>query len=139
MRRKLLQLNSYKKKEFQELSIPKRSHEILKIHDDKVDVEVLAKKFISERIENDEMNKVGFYDIVPDRFDMSPQSKKNPYKSIHNPNESYLIALNKFYEKKHYNYLEKKLRGELTSKTGNKLLLNEMFFFDFFFFIIQWK
>ena len=131
MRRKLLHLNSYKKKEFQELPIPKRPHEILKIPDDKVDVEVLAKKFISERIENDEMNKVGFYDIVPDRFDMSPNSnsKKNPYKSIHNPNESYLIALNKFYEKKNYNYLEKKLRGELSSKTGNKLLLNEMFFF----------
>jgi hypothetical protein len=125
--RKLLQLHSYKRKEFQELPIPKKPHEILKIPDDKVDVEVLAKKFISERIENDEMNKLGFYEIVPDRFDMSPQSKKSSYKSIHNPNESYLIALNRFYEKKSYNYLEKKLREELMSKTGNKLLLYEMY------------
>ena len=125
--RKLLQLNSYKKKEFEEVQIPRKTHDILKIPNDKVDVEVLAKKHISERIENDEMNKLAFYEIVPDRFDMSPQSKKNPYKSIHNPNESYLIALNKFYEKKKYNYLERKLREELMTKTGNKLLLCEMF------------
>ena len=132
--RKLLQLHSYKKKEFEEVQIPRKTHDILKIPNDKVDVEVLAKKHISERLENDEMNKLAFYEIVPDRFDMSPQSKKNPYKSIHNPNESYLIALNKFYEKKKYNYLERKLREELMTKTGNKLLLCEMFkIYSFFF------
>ena len=124
--RKLLQLHSYKRKEWEDLPIPKKSHDILKIPDDKVDVEVLAKKLISDKIENHEMNKLGFYDIVPDRFDLSNQSKKNPFKSMHNPNESYLIALNKFYEKTKYNYLERKLREELTNKTGNKLLLYEM-------------
>lgn len=124
--RKKLHLHSYKKNEFEELQIPKKSHEILKIPDDKIDVEVLAKKIIAERIENDEMNKLGFYEIVPDRFDISPQSKKNVYKSIHNPNESYLISMNKFYEKKNYNYMEKKIREELANKSGNKLLLNEM-------------
>ena len=38
--RKLLQLHSYKKKEFEEVQIPRKTHDILKIPNDKVDVEV---------------------------------------------------------------------------------------------------
>lgn len=129
MKKKLLQLHSYKRKEYEELEIPKKSNEIIRIPNDKVDVEVLAKNLILRRIEHDETNKIGFYEIVPDKFDLFPKSKKTPYKSIHNPNESHLVALNKFHSKKHYNYLERKMRDELRSKPGNKLLLNEMYFY----------
>lgn len=117
---------SYKKKDYEDLQIPKKSQEILKIANNKVDIENLAKKHILQKIERDEMNKLDFYEIVPDKYDLFPQSKKTPYKSIHNPNESYLIGLNKFHKKKKFNYLERKMREELKKKPGNKLLLHEM-------------
>jgi hypothetical protein len=112
---------------YDKLSISKKTLEMLQINNDKnLDIQKLVEKQLMEKIENDEMNKLGFYEIVPDKFDLFPSPKKSPFKSIHNASDSYLMGLNKFHKTKKYTSLESNMRKALKKKTGNKLLLNEM-------------
>ena len=120
-------LSHPKNHNYEKISINKKTLDMLQINNDKnVDIKNLVNKHLMEKIENDETNKLGFYEIVPDKFDLFPSPKKSPFKSIHNASDSYLMGLNKFHKSKKYNELELNMREALKKETGNKLLLNEM-------------
>lgn len=120
-------LSHSKNENYEKIAINKKTLDMLQINNDKsLDIKNLVNKHLMEKIENDEMNKLGFYEIVPDKFDLFPSPKKSPFKSIHNASDSYLMGLNKFHKSKKYNEIELKMREALKKKAGNKLLLNEM-------------
>lgn len=120
-------LSDPKNHNYEKITINKKTLDMLQINNEKnLDIKNLVNKHLMEKIENDEMNKLGFYEIVPDKFDLFPSPKKSPFKSIHNASDSYLMGLNRFHKTRKYNELEQNMREALKKKTGNKLLLNEM-------------
>ncbi|KAL4482786.1 hypothetical protein ABPG72_022346 [Tetrahymena utriculariae] len=108
------------------IEIPNNIREILRSVNSKIDVEQEAKRDIINKIENNEMNTIKFYDII--QIDNIGKKKgKGNFKSRRYPSDLALIRGTKFFSKPNYNNFEQSQLKKLKNSPGKLLLMSEIY------------
>ncbi|EAR84118.2 hypothetical protein TTHERM_00723030 (macronuclear) [Tetrahymena thermophila SB210] len=108
------------------IEIPNNIREILRSVNSRIDVEQEAKRDVINKIENNEMNTIKFYDIMQ-VDNLGKKKGKGNFKSRRYPSDLALIRGTKFFSKPNYSNFEQSQLKQLKNSPGKLLLMSEIY------------